>query len=117
MLALQEVVQLAIFLQSVELLLQVRILELALLQVDRVLALGDTLFVKSLDRCFLLTLLHLLFLFLAEKTFLSKHFFQRSDHVVISHFLSLTQALLERGKSLVLVLTDEPITFGKEALV
>ena len=104
-----EPVQLAFFVQLLELVLQEHLLDLVPLCIDRAFAFGGPFFIDCFQPILGLPFLSMLLLFTGEGAFLDEHCLDRRDHVRIACFLRLLQLLLEGGEPLVLVLFDELI--------
>lgn len=106
---LHEPVQLAFFVQLLELVLQEHLLDLVPLCIDRAFAFGGPFFIDCFQPILGLPFLSVLLLLAGEGAFLDEHCLDRRDHVRIAYFLRLLQLLLEGGEPLVLVLFDELI--------
>ena len=82
-----EPVQLAFFVQLLELVLQEHLLDLVPLCIDRAFAFGGPFFIDCFQPILGLPFLSMLLLFTGEGAFLDEHCLDRRDHVRIACFL------------------------------
>ena len=117
MLLLEEALELAIALELVELLLEGHLLEVLVLDEDGLLAGSHPLHIHLLQLVLLPLRLSLLVLPGGEVPLLRQHLLHLGDHALVAALLRLLQRLLQRLESLILVVFDEGVALGEEALV
>ena len=117
MLLFQKAVKLARFFKPLKLVFQVHCLHFLALGIDGLFTSSNSFFIRPFQGVFLYLRLPVILLTIRELFLFIEHLFELVDPIQIAPFVCLGERRLQMSESFILVVFDEAVGFGEEALV